>query len=120
MQVIDEVQPIQANTENSVKLSQYRGLTPFKAGKTGNAGGRPKTSDLRAFLLNWMELKHSGVKNKTRLVEQILKVSPAVILHYTHGKPSETVSLQNADGTNLMSQDVIQAAIAAAALRSSN
>jgi hypothetical protein len=68
-------------------------------GYTGNPGGRPKTSDLRQFLLEWLAAKANG--NKTRqlqLIEQIAKKKPEIILYYAYGKPIETLEVTGKDG----------------------
>jgi hypothetical protein len=89
--------------------SQKRGISPisgtqvprglrFGEGQKTNAGGAPKTKDIREFLRKWLSEKSKGKENLRRLVEKTFDDSPAVIWHYMWGKPKDTLEITGADG----------------------
>ena len=80
------------NPKSLANLKQEKGFT-------GNPGGRPKTSALREFLLEWLAAKGKGdKKNQLLIVERMAKIKPDVIWHYAYGKPVETVEISGPDG----------------------
>jgi hypothetical protein len=96
-----------ADTQNSGK---FRGLKPFQKGKSGNPGGRPKTADFAKQVRDFLG-KRDGNRTNLETVLQTLKDNkPEILLYYGFGKPAETVTHQNPDGSNLIPQELISAA----------
>lgn len=89
------------NDSNSELSGNLRGLKPFQKGQSGNPGGKPKNHNFGKELREWLA-ETDPKKNKTRLqicLENVLRFKPDVLLHYAFGKPAETLTLQNPDGS---------------------
>ena len=73
---------------------RLKNLKPFKKGHKG-IGGRPKgVVTIGQYYRDWLDAE----QNLVAVTERLLKLSPAVILHYAYGKPLETTATVDATG----------------------
>ena len=58
-----------------------------------NAGGKPKTKEIRQFLIDFLAAKVHGKTQQQLIVERMAKTKPEMIFYYAYGKPTETVEI---------------------------
>jgi hypothetical protein len=81
---------------NPNSLANLKNGVRFKAGEVANPGGRPKTSEFRQYLLDFLGAK-SGAE-KLKLVKHMAKCRPEILLYYCYGKPVESIELSGKEG----------------------
>ena len=87
-------------------------LRPIQKGEVLNAGGRPKTEHFSKFVRQFLDSPASHDKTQLEvMVQRLAKDEPKVLLYYAFGKPVETVEMTGANGSNLIPDNLIQAAI---------
>jgi hypothetical protein len=80
-------------TQNSGKTANLR---PFKKGRSGNPGGRPKTAKLAELIREYLEESSGGKTRLLKILEMLAKRKPEVLLHYAYGKPIDVVHFPEA------------------------
>lgn len=89
-------------------------LRPQAKGSPGlpNAG-RPSTKHLGEYIRSFLASPaNNGDKtNLDVIVKRLMDDEPKVLLYYGFGKPVETVEMTGANGSNLIPDNLIQAAI---------
>jgi hypothetical protein len=95
-------------TKHRVSAKSLANLKQEK-GFTGNPGGRPKTATFRLAALEWLA---ADPKRRIRILEKLAKTKPEFFVQLVDGKLTDTVTLQNADGSNLIPKELIAAAVA--------
>lgn len=76
----------------------------FVKGQTGNRFGRPKTAHFAESVREYLKKKDGDKTNLQTVLESLLEHDPKVLLYYAFGKPAETMTFQNPDGTALFDQ----------------
>lgn len=94
--------------------NSQRNLKPRVKGCEGlpNAG-RPATRELGKFIREFLAspANNGDRSNLEEIVHRLKKEEPKVLLYYAFGKPVETVEMTGANGSNLIPDNLIQAAI---------
>lgn len=102
--------PAKKPAENSGKTT-VRGR-PFRPGQSGNPGGRPKTAKFAEMVREFLEEKIGGKARLFKVLEDLQKHDPKILLYYAYGKPTETVEWHAPDATN--SLDLLAISVAQA------
>lgn len=97
---------VQSNAPTTGKIPGGVTGKGFVKGKSGNPGGRPKSTAqfgavVRAFLDEPDETRPNRQAKLRTVIERMAKDDPKTLLAYGYGKPLETVQLQGPDGAPL-------------------
>lgn len=80
------------NSKKSVKRGR-----PFKPGQSGNPGGRPKTAKFSEEVREFLSQRRGGKTRLKKVLENLEKHDPKILLYYAFGKPAESVELSSPD-----------------------
>ena len=94
---------------------QKRGKIPnaekgqWKPGKSGNPGGRPKTAKFAEEVREFLAEKQGDKSRLRRVLEDLQKHRPEILLHYAFGKPVDSVEVRS-ENVNFIDPAIIELA----------
>ena len=83
----------------------------FSKGKSGNPGGRPKTSEFAEQVRNYLRERDGKSTRLEKILHDLAANDPKTLLYYAYGKPVEMVELTGQNTEKALPDSVIDAAM---------